>query len=186
MSKQSEAVNKWRKNTKRKLIAAFGGHCAICGYDKCDGVLEFHHVDPSQKDFHWGTINGNIRSWKTITAEMSKCVCLCSNCHKEVHLGVTDVPVTAQRFNESLISAELLYMTPAHDTCPVCGGQKLKARRTCSTACSDKRKIRVVDWSKHDVVELVNIHKTYEAVGEILGVTGAAVARRFKKQTIPQ
>lgn len=28
-------------------IAYKGGKCQICGYDKCVGALEFHHLDPT-------------------------------------------------------------------------------------------------------------------------------------------
>lgn len=28
-----------------------GGKCSVCGYSKCKGALEFHHLDPKEKDF---------------------------------------------------------------------------------------------------------------------------------------
>lgn len=28
-----------------------GNKCSICGYDKCLGALEFHHLDSEEKDF---------------------------------------------------------------------------------------------------------------------------------------
>ena len=31
-----------------------GGKCEKCGYDKYLGALDFHHLDPSQKDFTIG------------------------------------------------------------------------------------------------------------------------------------
>ena len=40
--------------------------------------------------------------------------------------------------------------------------------------------VKKVDWSRHDVFQLVEEHKSYEAVGRLLGVTGAAVKRRLK------
>lgn len=181
MSKQSEAVMRWRRNTKRKLIYALGGKCCICGYDRCDGALEFHHRDPSEKDFHWGAINGNIRGWATIVAEMKKCVCVCSNCHRELHAGMVDLPLDAQVLNEQLIPSELLFEPATFDSCPVCGKQKLRALRMCSVVCANTRRIKIVDWDKHDVVSLVGDHGSYAAVGELLGVSGAAVARRYKR-----
>ena len=36
---------------KKELIKSKGGKCSICGYDKYYGALEFHHLDPSKKDF---------------------------------------------------------------------------------------------------------------------------------------
>jgi hypothetical protein len=32
-------------------IAYKGGECSICGYNKCVAALEFHHLNPSEKDF---------------------------------------------------------------------------------------------------------------------------------------
>lgn len=48
--------------------------------------LEFHHLDPSQKDFVLS--GGATRSWNKIVAEIDKCIVLCSNCHKKVHAGL--------------------------------------------------------------------------------------------------
>ena len=65
------------------LIAYKGGKCERCGYNKCNRALEFHHLDPTQKDFGISKhINRNINDLK---AEVDKCILLCSNCHAEVH-----------------------------------------------------------------------------------------------------
>ena len=66
MSIRSDNVRRWRKNTKRKLVEAFGGSCAICKYNKCLEVMEFHHLDPSQKETSWGRISGSIVTGKQI------------------------------------------------------------------------------------------------------------------------
>lgn len=36
---------------KLKAIKYKGGKCEICGYNKNTAALEFHHIDPTQKDF---------------------------------------------------------------------------------------------------------------------------------------
>ena len=46
---------------KIKVVEYKGGKCEVCGYDKNYAVLEFHHLDPSQKDFGISQ-NGNTRS----------------------------------------------------------------------------------------------------------------------------
>ena len=48
---RSAAVQKRRDKTKEILVEYKGGKCEICGYNKCLGALDFHHLDPSQKDF---------------------------------------------------------------------------------------------------------------------------------------
>ena len=46
-------------------------------------MLDFHHVDPSQKEFT--IIDGYRNSDDKLIAEIEKCVCLCANCHREFH-----------------------------------------------------------------------------------------------------
>lgn len=90
--KNKAAVDRFRKNLKLKAVEYMGGSCAICGYDKYVGALEFHHIDPSEKDFAIGA-NGHTRKWEVIKEELDKCVMLCGNCHSEVHAGVTEIPL---------------------------------------------------------------------------------------------
>jgi DNA-binding transcriptional ArsR family regulator len=46
---RSEQVSARRRLVKALLVKEAGGCCAICGYNRHVGALEFHHVDPSQK-----------------------------------------------------------------------------------------------------------------------------------------
>ena len=85
----SESVIEWRKRTKLKLIEYKGGKCQVCGYDRCASALEFHHINPEEKDF---TISGCSRSFENLKQEVDKCVLVCSNCHKEIHAGITPCP----------------------------------------------------------------------------------------------
>ncbi len=78
-------VVEWRKELKFRAIAYKGGGCRYCGYSKCVRSLQFHHRDPSQKDFG---ISTSIRSWKRVKAELDKCDLVCANCHGEVHDGI--------------------------------------------------------------------------------------------------
>lgn len=82
---KSEAVISWRKRTKQKLIDYKGGKCHYCGYDKCIEALEFHHLDPNQKDFQ---ISGTSKSFDNLKQEADKCVLVCANCHREIHAGI--------------------------------------------------------------------------------------------------
>lgn len=78
-------VVSWRRRTKKKAVEQHGGRCLRCGYNACIRSLQFHHKDPSQKDF---TISGKSVSWDRITQELDKCVLLCANCHGEIHSGI--------------------------------------------------------------------------------------------------
>lgn len=56
--------------------------CAICGYNKCDAALDFHHVNPENRKF---PVNFNHMTNKNLFIEVQKCILLCSNCHREIH-----------------------------------------------------------------------------------------------------
>jgi len=84
---QVEATQKRRDKVKEMAIEYKGGCCEKCGYDRCIGALEFHHLDPTKKDFAIGS-KGYTRSWDKVKEELDKCVMLCANCHRELHSGL--------------------------------------------------------------------------------------------------
>ena len=87
---RAEAVAKRRRRVKQILVADAGGACMLCGYDRCIGALQFHHLRPEEKSFALSH-RGVARSLAKARAEAQKCVLLCSNCHAEVELGVASV-----------------------------------------------------------------------------------------------
>ena len=86
----AEGVQKRRRTVKQKLIDEAGGRCLICGYDRYQGALQFHHLDPRQKQFGISG-RGVTRALDRSRAEARKCVLLCANCHAEVEAGVASV-----------------------------------------------------------------------------------------------
>lgn len=75
-------VNKNRKKKKQELVEYKGGCCQVCGYDKSLNVLQFHHINPNEKDFGVGGKNYSLERMKK---EVDKCILLCANCHIEIH-----------------------------------------------------------------------------------------------------
>lgn len=80
----SDSVKKRRKLVKKQLVEYKGGKCEHCGYDKCISALEFHHINPSEKDFGIGQY-GSSKSFEKMKQEVDKCILLCCNCHRELH-----------------------------------------------------------------------------------------------------
>ncbi len=70
------------RNCKKLCVDYKGGKCEFCGYNKSLGALQFHHLDPSQKEFQ---ISGKSNFNKKIMKELDKCILLCANCHFEIH-----------------------------------------------------------------------------------------------------
>ena len=68
-----------------KIKQQRGGYCQKCGYNKCLKALEFHHLNPSQKDF---TISNDHFRLKDAIEESKKCILICANCHRELHDGL--------------------------------------------------------------------------------------------------
>jgi predicted HNH restriction endonuclease len=81
------AVSKRRKKVRLMAIEYGGGSCRICGYQKCNRALSFHHKDPSKKDFGLSA-QGLTRAWAKTKSELDKCILVCANCHMEIHEGL--------------------------------------------------------------------------------------------------
>lgn len=79
------AVQKRRKKIKELAIEYKGGCCEKCGYNKYNEVLEFHHLDPTKKDFGIAS-DGHCKSWEKVKKELDKCIMVCANCHREIHV----------------------------------------------------------------------------------------------------
>ena len=86
----SDSVIKRRKKLKENAVIYKGGKCCICGYNKYFGALEFHHLNSFEKDFSISA-SGTTRSWERIKIELDKCICVCANCHREIHAGLINI-----------------------------------------------------------------------------------------------
>src|SRR5206468_1515335 len=76
------SLQKRRRKRKLDLLSAYGGRCVDCGYSACAEALQFHHRDPSTKDFGLGTFSGSLAR---LIEEAAKCDLLCANCHRMRH-----------------------------------------------------------------------------------------------------
>ena len=86
------AVAKRRKKVRQMALDHLGAQCQICGYNRCMNALDFHHKDSSTKEFGLSQ-DGLTRSWERVKREVEKCVLICSNCHREIHAGTTQLPL---------------------------------------------------------------------------------------------
>ena len=72
-----------QRELKLKAIDYLGSKCIRCGYSGVYAVFDFHHRDPTEKEFSWGS--KRTSNWESLKKELDKCDLLCSNCHREVH-----------------------------------------------------------------------------------------------------
>jgi hypothetical protein len=66
--------------------------CVVCELSPKYPAIEFHHLPRYNKDKAISRMVSEHKSWKDIKEELRKCVTLCSNCHREIHAGVTTPP----------------------------------------------------------------------------------------------
>lgn len=62
--------------------------CIICGETE-PICIDYHHINPNEKEFTIGQHRSRSREW--LLQEISKCVCLCANCHRKVHAGLINL-----------------------------------------------------------------------------------------------
>ncbi len=87
---RNSTVTKNRKKRKLELVEFFGGKCKICGYDKCMEALDFHHIDPNQKEFGISR-EGLAYSFERRLKEAKKCILICCRCHRELENGIIKI-----------------------------------------------------------------------------------------------
>lgn len=79
-------TNTRRFKIKKWMIEYKGGKCTDCGVKNLDiSCYDFHHLDPSKKDFNLSGINSAKISLEKVKKELDKCVLLCANCHRAKH-----------------------------------------------------------------------------------------------------
>lgn len=71
-------------NKKAQLVQIAGGKCLICGYNKCQRALQFHHREPDLKMFEVNASTVTRCKWEDVLKEIEKCDLLCVRCHVEV------------------------------------------------------------------------------------------------------
>ena len=75
---RGSVVNMWLKRQA-------GGKCSRCGFDEVV-LLHWHHIDPSTKDATVKFYACSPKNFHKVVAEAKKCVLLCPNCHRQIHL----------------------------------------------------------------------------------------------------
>lgn len=88
-----------RRKEIRVLIESLKGPCIVCGEtDKC--CIDFHHINPEDKDFEIGDVG--TRKWgnKRIIEEVKKCVSICSNHHRQLHYYNLTIQELIERYNK--------------------------------------------------------------------------------------
>lgn len=111
VKQKSNQYNKERRHARRHVINAiktsFG--CMKCSENTHPGVLEFHHLDNMSKEMDVST--SKMIGIDRLVNEITKCVCLCANCHRKVHMNVLNISdittITIEQINKVMINSGL-------------------------------------------------------------------------------
>ena len=176
MSADSNAVVNYQRRRKKDLITIFGGRCLLCGFDSFQEALEFHHVNPEEKEFSLGSVK-NLEDQLT---ELKKCVMLCSNCHKGVHGGYYSLPENWQSsYNEevanSLKAALESRKSKTVHLCKRCGKEISKNGVYCKE-CYALLQRKADRPSREELKSLIR-EKPFTQIGQLYGVTDNAIRK---------
>lgn len=176
-----EHVKLWRNRTKERIIASLGGKCCNCGYSRYNGALEPHHIEPSKKEFAFGSILANPKKWSSIVEELRKCVLLCANCHRELHANVIQHSESWPRFNVVYEVYDSLSLKPRiYDKC-LCGKDKIITKTYCSPICYTTYKFNI-PWENFDIRQMVEVDKhPISKIARIIGCSDNAVKKKYLK-----
>ena len=77
----------WKTRVTKAAKRELGGCCSRCGYNRCLSALDFHHLEPADKNPKFGCMRHLLSGLgkAAFLAEVKKCILICSNCHREEH-----------------------------------------------------------------------------------------------------
>jgi len=173
---------------KQKCVDYKGGKCNHCGYSKSIAALEFHHEDPTQKDFTIASSRLTAFSDK-IKQELDKCLLLCANCHREEHERLTRPIKTSEESSIQRKQKQYLDAGFIRDEktgywlgkCNGCGGPTNKTSVTRCRNCYRKEQTRTKYPPLEQLLEMIK-EQGYSKVGRTFGVSDNAVRKAVQRQ----
>lgn len=155
------------RERKQRVIKMFGGKCSVCGYCKNINALDFHHLNPKDKDRSWAELKN--ANWNKLMLELQKCILVCRNCHAEIHWPEKEVDCAAD--------VNLNGPTKTGD-CKYCG-EPVYGTVFCSRNCVSAGR-RKVKWpSRDELNDLMNRHSVVR-IAKDFGVSDNAVRKWAK------
>ena len=178
-------VKDFRSRLKERAVYVMGGHCVCCGYDRCQTALEFHHLDPTQKDYQIS--NSNNSSWAAVRNELPKTVLVCANCHREIHAGLIDSVSLSSSFDEERakeidtkveeVKSHKIYY------CKYCGKEVWAGNDRCPE-CAALMRRKAERPSREELKDDIR-NNSMVSVGKKYGVTDNAIRKWCKAYNLP-
>lgn len=186
----SQNVIDYRQRRKANLIKVCGNKCCLCGYDKIQSALEFHHINPEEKEYGIAA-SGICHDLETDFAEMKKCILVCANCHREIHNGLYSQEELKQKqfFDEEIINQlredKKFKEQGVQLFCKECGTKITKDSNSglCKT-CYAKSTRKVEHPSREELKQLIQQYNFTE-IGRQFGVSDNSIRKWCKQENLP-
>lgn len=180
-------VKNSRQRLKERLVYIFGEKCCICGYNKCINALEFHHLNPEEKDFTIAT-NVNIATEKAIE-EIKKCILVCANCHREIHAELIPLNDAISTFsiNKATEVLETLnnIKTKTHYYCQDCGAEIVESDAQRCRQCASIALRKADRPTREELKEKIRTIP-FTTIAKAYGVTDNAVRKWCDGYNLPR
>ena len=176
MSKNYEVLQKSRNLRKEEMVYVMGDKCQICGYNKCIKALEFHHINPEEKDLNFN--KAESKSWEATKTELQKCILVCANCHREIHDNLKAFSLQSSYNSERAeeITQRIYRLKTHQDTyCSSCGAV-ISAKAKLCPKCSHELH-RIVERPEREVLKQEIRMLSFIKIGEKYGVSDNAVRK---------
>lgn len=180
-----ETIKNYRQRLKERSVYVLGDECQCCGYKKAISALEFHHLNPAEKEFSFNE-NTN-RSWSKTREELKKCILVCANCHREIHASLIDNSMLVSSFSEDRANEiDLLVEQTKNHTlyyCKNCGVEVWRGNEYCH-ACALEKKRKVERPTREELKKLIRTN-SFAELGRKFGVSDNAIRKWCISENLP-
>ena len=179
----SQTVIDFIRRRKSNLIKVFGCKCCICGFDKWQSALEFHHVNPEEKEF--GITTDHVtKSLEAQLTELKKCILVCANCHRGIHANELTVPSNWRDFyNEEIANQLREEIKGKKYYCKICGKEKSRTGVLCAECAAKEQRI-VKRPSREELKSLIR-NTSFVKIGLQFNVSDNAVRKWCIAEKLP-
>lgn len=185
----SEDVVNFIHRRKTNLKSVFHSKCCLCGFDEVQEALEFHHVNPIEKEFSIMGSNNQTKALESQLEEMKKCILVCSNCHRGIHYNIYEVPSNWKEFYDEEIALQLreqLKKVKEHTVyyCERCGVEISRGAKHC-VECS-KIMQRAYERPSREELKIKIRTMPFTLIAKEYGVTDNAIRKWCDAENLPR